>query len=302
VARRRAVFVLCIGSAIVVTACATKGFVRDQVRSSDERVVDQFERQDAKLREITQGAAATRDDIAAADQRLEDVGTRVGQADTAATEAQNKATEAQNRAEEAAAAARDAEARLSQRLADRNKYRLVQTRSIYFDSDRADIRDAGVHELEEVANELQADPNALVELQGFADPQGSEGYNDELARKRVEGVIRHLVQRHGTELRQIRSLAMGRVALAAGQKPTPDVLAEARRVEIRVVAPWSSWEDKQADLDPERSSPSASPPMDLDSPTQPGRRDGGFSPDDAERLLRVLEEKRRARPGTLREP
>jgi outer membrane protein OmpA-like peptidoglycan-associated protein len=286
----------------VVTACATKDFVRDQVRASDERAGDQFGRQDAKLREIAQGAAATREDIAAADQRLEHVDGRVGQVNTAATEAQN-------RAEEAAAAARDAEARLSQRLADRNKYRVLQTRSIYFDSGRADIRDPGVRELEEVAKELQADPNAIAELQGFADPRGSEGYNDELARKRVEGVIRHLVQRHGIELRQVRSVAMGRVALAAGQQPTPEVLAEARRVEIRLVAPWSSWEDKQAESDAERSWPSASPPMNLptnpdrvDSPTQPSRRDGGFSPEDAEKILRVLEEKRRAHPGTRTGP
>lgn len=293
-AQRRAVFILCIGAAIVAAACATKGFVRDQVRASDERVVDQFERQEAKMQEIAQGAAATREDIAAADRRLEHVDTRVGEVDTAATEAQN-------RAEEAAAAARDTETRLSQRLADRNKYRLLQTRSIYFDSGRADIQDAGVHELEEVANELEADPNALAELQGFTDPRGSEGYNDELARKRVENVIRHLVQRHGIELRQIRSVAMGSVALAAGQQPSPEVLAEARRVEIRVIAPWSSWEDKQAEQDAERFSPSASPPMDLDNPTQPSR-DGSFSPDDAEKLLRILGEKRRARPATRTEP
>jgi hypothetical protein len=36
---------------------------------------------------------------------------------------------------------------------------------------------------------------------------------------------------------------MGKVALVAGEKPSTEAFAKARRVDIRLLAPWSSWED-----------------------------------------------------------
>jgi len=40
------------------------------------------------------------------------------------------------------------------------------------------------------------------------------------------------------------------VALVAGEKASPDALARARRVDIRLLAPWSSWEDTLSRIDP----------------------------------------------------
>ena len=146
--------------------------------------------------------------------------------------------------------ARDAEARLSQRLASRNRHRLLETKLVYFDSGQIEIRSQDTNELEYVAKALTADPNAILELQGFADSRGSDGYNRELARERVEAVARYLVLRHGIGLRQLRAISIGKVALGTGEKASPEVLARARRVEIRLFAPWSSWEDAQSQIDP----------------------------------------------------
>ena len=52
--------------------------------------------------------------------------------------------------------------------------------------------------------------------------------------------------RHGIELRQLRAISMGTEALGAGEKASPEALARARRVDIRLFAPWSSWEDAQS--------------------------------------------------------
>ena len=112
-----------------------------------------------------------------------------------------------------------------------------------------------------MAKALTADPNAVVELQGFADVRGSDRYNRELARERVEAVMRYLVQQHGIELRQARAISMGKVALPAGEKPSGEVLAQARRVDIRLLTPWSSWEDTvgQADSTAPEENAAASP-------------------------------------------
>ena len=102
------------------------------------------------------------------------------------------ACDARRQANEAAEVGRDGAARLSQRIADRNKYRFLETRSIYFDSDRADIRYESISKLDNVAEVVRADANMVLELQGFADPRGSDRYNAQLARERVEAAFPEL--------------------------------------------------------------------------------------------------------------
>src|SRR5262245_40262014 len=238
---RLVTIVLC--GTLAAVGCATKSYVNEQVTGAEARVAQQVtttgaslgnraDSQDTSLRENRQA-------IDAADQRLKGLDTRVTEADAAAADARM-------RAEQATAATRDTEARLAQRLAGRNSYRVLDTKVVHFDSGRIDIRPQDVTALEEVAKALAADPNAVLELQGFADTQGSDRYNRELARERIDVVMRYLVQNYETELRQMYGVPMGKVAVPPGTKITPAVMAEARRVDLRVLAPWSSWEERAA--------------------------------------------------------
>ena len=90
-----------------------------------------------------------------------------------------------------------------------------------------------------MAKALKADPNAVVELQGFADPRGTDRYNYVLTRDRVDAVVRYLVQRHNIDLRRIAAVGMGKVTLGAGEKGDKDTFARSRRVDIRLLAPQS---------------------------------------------------------------
>jgi peptidoglycan-associated lipoprotein len=264
--------ILCGSVALFGSGCATKGFVQQQVSATESKLTQQVtstesaltqqmtaaqtklteraDLQETKLRETADRAGETRQAVDAADQRLRGLDARVGEAGAVATGARAQA-------DLAAASAQDAEARLAQRFAGRNKYRLLDAKSVYFASGQIELRSQDVNEVEAVAKALAADPNAILELQGFADAQGSDRYNRELARERVESVMRHLVQRHGIELRQLRALAMGKVAVAAGEKANTEALARARRVDMRLLTPWSSWEDAQAQGDRAAPEPSA---------------------------------------------
>jgi len=241
--RRLASLILCGSVAVLGSACATKSFVQKQVSATESKLTQQMtatetnltERaalQETKLRETADRTGESRQAIDVADQRLNGLDLRVGEVGGRVS------------------SARDAEARLSQRLASRNRHRLLDTKFVYFESGQTEIRSQDVNELEYVAKALTADPNAILELQGFADSRGSDRYNRELARERVEAVMRYLVQRHGIELRQLGAIPMGKVALGAGEKASPEALARARRVDIRLLAPWSSWEDAQSQIDP----------------------------------------------------
>jgi outer membrane protein OmpA-like peptidoglycan-associated protein len=242
--RRLASFILCGGLAVLAVACATKDFVQERVSASESKLASQMtatqtqlteraDLQEARLRETAERTGENRQAVDVADQRLRRLNTQVSEVGTLAGAAKT-------RADSAAVSAQDVEARLAQRIASRNKYRLLDTKSVYFGSGQIELRSQDISELDAVAKALAANPNAILELHGFADSHGGDRYNRDLARERVEVVVRYLMQRHGIELRQLQGITMGKVALAAG----------ARRVDVRLLAPWSSWEDSQAQREP----------------------------------------------------
>ena len=258
--RHSGLVLLLAGCTIFAYACATKGFVQNQlsatesklterVDATESKLADRVEVHDAKLRETDAKVRETAERAGATSQAVNQLGAA-----------------AKTQAEATAGAVRDAEARLSERIASRNRYRLLETRQVYFDSGHATIRPDDVAELEEAARTLKADANAILEVQGFADPRGSDRSNNELTRDRVEAVIRHLVQHHGIELRQVRALAMGKETLPAGERPSAEALAKARRVDLRLLAPWSSWEDRQAGSGESDDTVAASPATSASSP------------------------------------
>jgi outer membrane protein OmpA-like peptidoglycan-associated protein len=258
---RRVGLVLLSGLAVLVgSACATKDFVQEQISATESKLsvteakVDQLtKQQEATRHETTDLARSSREATTVTDRQLKSLDTRVDEVGAVATAAKTGG-------DSLAAVVDAAEARLAQRIAGRNRYRLLETKSIYFDAGQAEIRKQDIDELENVAKALKADPNAISELQGFADPRGTEKSNNELSRARVDAVVRHLAQRHGIELRQLQAASMGTAPLAPGEKPTPEALANARRVDIRLLAPWSSWEDSQVQGDSATDAVSASPP------------------------------------------
>jgi outer membrane protein OmpA-like peptidoglycan-associated protein len=237
--RRLVTLILCGGIGVLASACATKGFVREQVGTTETRLSQRVDTQESQLRQTSERVNASTQALESTGQRVQGLDTRVSGLDTRVGEVQTLASDAKKDAAAVAAAQRDAEAQFTQRFANRNKYSTVDTKMIFFDFAKADLRDEGINELEDVARALKADPNASLELQGFADPRGTDRYNYQLTRDRVDSVVRYLVQRHGIDLRRIHAVGMGKAAPVAGEKPNKDTLAKSRRVEIRLVAPQS---------------------------------------------------------------
>ena len=230
-----ATLILCTGIALVSSACATKGFVREQVGSSETKLSARVDGTETALKETNDKTAANAQAIDASKKDIQGLDGKVGQVGTLAADAKKQA-------ESASEAVRDTDTRLqalSTRITNRNKFAMVETKSVYFDFDKAALRDEGINEMEDVAKALKADPNAVVELQGFADARGAERYNYNLTRERVDAVARYLVSRHGIDLRRIHTVGMGKVALAAGEKANNEVYAKARRVDIKLLSPQS---------------------------------------------------------------
>ena len=219
--RRLVALVLCGGLGVLFSACATKGFVRE----TETRISQRVDSTETRLRE-------TADRTSSNTQALEATGQRLQSLDGAVSDAKKDAAQV-------AAAQKESEATFNRRFGNRNRYAMMETKSVFFDFSKADLRDEGFNDLEDVAKALKADPNAVVELQGFADPRGTDRYNYVLTRDRVDAVVRYLVQRHNIDLRRIAAVGMGKVTLGAGEKGDKDTFARSRRVDIRLLAPQS---------------------------------------------------------------
>jgi outer membrane protein OmpA-like peptidoglycan-associated protein len=230
--RKISAMVGCLGVAVLLSACATKGFVREQVGSSETKLGQRVDSTDTKLRETSDRTASNTQALESASQRLSGLDARVNEVGTVASDAKKDAAAV-------ASAQKETESVFNQRFANRNKHAQVETKSVYFDFNKADLKDEGVNELREVARALKADPNAVLELQGFADARGTDRYNFQLTRERVDSVVRYLVMREGVDLRRIAAVGMGKAMLAAGEKPDKDTYAKSRRVEMRLLAPQS---------------------------------------------------------------
>ncbi|HEU5191020.1 MAG TPA: OmpA family protein [Methylomirabilota bacterium] len=230
-----AALILCGGIALLASACATKEYVRTQVGTSETKLTQRVDGQEVRLKETSDRTAANAQAIDSSQKQIQGLEGKVGEVGTVAADAKKQA-------QSASEAVRDTDSKLealSTRVANRNKFAMVETKTVYFDFNKADLKDEGINELEDVAKALKADVNAVVELQGFADARGTDRYNYQLTRERVDAVARYLVMRGGIDVRRIHSVGMGKVVLAAGERANNDTYAKARRVDIRLLSPQS---------------------------------------------------------------
>src|SRR4029450_4972542 len=187
----------CLGVALLPSAWATKGYVPQHVGSSESKLGQRVDGTDAKLRETSDRPAPNAPALESTGQKLQGLDAKVSEVGTQAGEAKTLAGDAKKDAAAVAQAQKDSESVFNQRFANRNKYAQVETKSIYFDFNKADLKDEGINELREVAKALKADPNAVLELQGYADSRGTDRYNYQLTRERVDSVVRYLVMNEG---------------------------------------------------------------------------------------------------------
>jgi OOP family OmpA-OmpF porin len=139
-------------------------------------------------------------------------------------ETQRLEREEQARQEEAAAERAEAEAA----LAEARRYAAV----VYFDVGSAVIKEDGYRELLWFVRQMQPYPDAIIQVQGFADSTGPERLNQALSEQRAENVARYLSS-EGIDPSRIRTQGF-----ASEFAAKPNVTAEGRqrnrRVEVTV--------------------------------------------------------------------
>lgn len=229
---------LLVGAAALSSGCATKGYVQSYVKEQMGPAETRMSQTDARLNDTAAKVDANGRRIDGMDTRLGETSATATQAAARSDEAAALARDAKKSSDSTAEAVRDLDTRLSARIANRNKFTALDTRAVYFDFGKTELKDEGMTSLAEVAKALRDDPNAIIELRGHTDAVGAERTNLQLSRDRVDAVVRYLVQKGGVELRRIHTVGLGK-AVPVADNNTREGRAKNRRVDVQLLSTQS---------------------------------------------------------------
>jgi outer membrane protein OmpA-like peptidoglycan-associated protein len=214
------------------SACATKGYVRNQVGqvsskvdtlgTSLEETQERTKKNEAKIAEVEQNAQ-----------------TGIQGANQAASTADGKAVAADAKATEAGAAARMAAERAD--AVDKSTKRVVYEVVLSEDSGnfkfgQAKLDDDSKAKIDELVAKILADPKgAYFEIEGHTDNVGSPEGNQRLGMQRAEAVKAYLYDQHKIPLHKMNVISYGE-AKPVEKNNTSKGRAMNRRVVLRVLA------------------------------------------------------------------
>lgn len=160
--------------------------------------------------------------------------SQVEAADGKAIAAGQKARDAGMAADKAFASVSDVERRLGSRLENVENYRRVRVVQVGFKPNHTEMDAGGREQLDALATDINGSKGYVLEVQGFADPRGSQQANLELSRQRAGAVVRYLSEKHEVPLFRMRTLGMG-TANAVKDENGKLSNEKSRRVEIHVL-------------------------------------------------------------------
>ncbi len=121
------------------------------------------------------------------------------------------------------------------RMADIDKYNVMGTTNVYFDSGKWNLSPAAETELCAIAQEADAMENALMLVVGYTDSDGSQDYNQVLSERRAGRVVNYLQQACGWKpYRMLTPTGMSESQPVA-TNDTNQGKAENRRVSVNIL-------------------------------------------------------------------
>lgn len=215
----------------IAPACATKGFVREEVGNVNSKVDTLGGTVEQTQQRV--GQAETR--IGAVDQKAEAAGK-------AATDARSAAGTAQSAADKAQAAATAVGGRVDTVAAEVAAVRkLIYEVTLSEDQGNfrpgsAELPDEAKARLDAVVGQLKSrEQNMFIEIEGHTDNTGSAEYNAQLGLERAEAVKRYLYDQHQIPLHRMNVISFGEEKPMAPNN-TREGRAQNRRVVVKVLS------------------------------------------------------------------
>jgi outer membrane protein OmpA-like peptidoglycan-associated protein len=215
-------------SVAAVPACATKGFVREEVGGVNSKV----DTLSGTVEQTQERVGRNEERIGAVDQKAEAAGK-------AAADARSAAGEARTAADAAAANAKAVGGRVDEVVAASRKLVFEVTLSEdqgNFKFGAADLPDEAKARLDQMISQIKTNPqNIFIEIEGHTDNVGTTEINERLGLERAEAVKRYLYEQHQVPLHKINVISYGEDKPVAPNN-TRDGRAQNRRVVVKVLS------------------------------------------------------------------
>ncbi len=207
--RKFSVVLLVSAAILIMSGCATKKYVRNQVKTASDTLTAQIETTQGEVKEV-------RDDVNKVNNRVSGVDTKVSELDTRTSEKFNsvktdiqnteqKSSQAQSTADRAA----NGVTTLDQKFQNRNQYNTTEEKTVQFKLNSAMLDPQYKDALDETANTLMQNPNAIIVLEGRTDSTGPKDYNVRLGERRIDAVRRYLAVEKGVPVYRIHEISFG---------------------------------------------------------------------------------------------
>ena len=217
---------LAVLALIMVSGCATKKWVRNELGDSEKKMENKIDNGDQKLQGQINELSTLNKQL---NSKIEQVNDKAERADSKAEEAKSIGMDAKREAQSANQNVNE----LRVKFDNRNNFVLVDTKLVHFDFNKSELKDADPATLDEVSRLAAANKNIVVTLEGYTDGIGTDNYNFGLSEKRVKTVMRYLVSK-GLDLNRMYDLGLGK-ANPVGDNKTKSGREENRRVKIQVL-------------------------------------------------------------------
>jgi outer membrane protein OmpA-like peptidoglycan-associated protein len=213
---------------VAASACASKGFVREEVGGVNTKVDTLSGTVEQTQQRVGQNEAR----IGAVDQKAEAAGR-------AAADARSAAGEARTAADTAAASARAVGGRVDEVVAASRKLIFEVTLSEdqgNFKFGAAELPDEAKARLDQMIGDLKTNPQTVfIEIEGHTDNVGSTMVNERLGMERADAVKRYLYEQHQVPLHKINVISYGENKPVAPNN-TRAGRAQNRRVVVKVLS------------------------------------------------------------------
>jgi outer membrane protein OmpA-like peptidoglycan-associated protein len=212
----------------IAPACATKGFVREEVGNVNSKV----DTLGGTVEQTQQRVGQTEQRIGAVDQKAEAAGK-------AAADARSAAGTAQSAADKAAASANAVGGRVDEVVAASRKLVFSVTLSEdqgNFKFGGTELPDEAKAAIDGMINQLKANPqNVYFEIEGHTDNVGGAELNERLGMERAEAVKRYLYETHQIPLHKMNVISYGEDKPVSPNN-TRAGRAQNRRVVVKVLS------------------------------------------------------------------
>jgi len=238
--QKLSIVLLIFATLTVTSGCATKKFVRNNVKASADTLTARIETNEGEMKEIRDNLDRK---VTGVDQRVSGVDQKVSALDAKTTEGINGLKTDVRTADQHAADARSAADRagtevnsLGQKFQNRNNFNVTDEKTVQFKFDSAKLDPQFMEMLDSIAASVSQNPDAFVVLEGRTDSVGDKDYNIKLGERRIDAVKRYLAVEKGVPIYKIHEISLG-AAKPVAENKTKEGREKNRAVTISVMVP-----------------------------------------------------------------